>query len=57
MSNEKNYIEEKKSQSANLETKKTTWLLLGYIVVLAVTFAAGQLTRKNTQEKLSRKVS
>lgn len=53
MSNEKNYIEEKKSQSANLETKKTTWLLLGYIVVLAVTFAAFEWTayeKKHTGE-------
>ncbi|MBP3614451.1 MAG: energy transducer TonB, partial [Bacteroidaceae bacterium] len=53
MSNEKNYIEQKKSQSANLETRKTTWLLLGYIMVFAVLFAAFEWTateKKHTGE-------
>ena len=53
MSTEKNYIEEKKSQSANLETRKTTWLLLGYIMVFAVLFAAFEWTateKKHTGE-------
>jgi len=53
MSNEKNYIEQKKSQSANLEPRKTTWLLLGYIMVFAVLFAAFEWTateKKHTGE-------
>ena len=53
MSNEKNYIEQKKSQSANLEPRKTTWLLLGYIMVFAVLFAAFEWTateKKQTGE-------
>ncbi len=53
MSNEKNYIEQKKSRSANLETRKTTWLLLGYIMVFAVLFAAFEWTateKKHTGE-------
>ncbi|MBO7280018.1 MAG: energy transducer TonB [Bacteroidaceae bacterium] len=46
-------MEEKKSQSANLETRKTTWLLLGYIMVFAVLFAAFEWTateKKHTGE-------
>ncbi|MBQ8449690.1 MAG: energy transducer TonB [Bacteroidaceae bacterium] len=46
-------MEQKKSQSANLETRKTTWLLLGYIMVFAVLFAAFEWTateKKHTGE-------
>lgn len=53
MAENKNYIEVKKSPEANLEKNKTSWLLIGYILVLAVLFVAFEWTateKKHTGE-------
>lgn len=52
-------LEVKKSQKANLETRKSTWLLIGYVLVLAVFFVAFEWTateRKETGEVVSGKL-
>ncbi|MBR3884303.1 MAG: energy transducer TonB [Bacteroidaceae bacterium] len=52
-------LEVKKSPEANLETRKSTWLLIGYIMVLAVMFVAFEWTateRKETGEILTGKI-
>jgi hypothetical protein len=52
-------LEVKKSKQANLETRKSTWLLIGYVLVLAVLFVAFEWTateRKETGEVLSGKI-
>lgn len=38
-------MEIKKSQTANLEDKKTTWVLIGFIIVLAAHFVAFEWTQ------------
>ena len=38
-------MEIKKSESANLENKKLTWILLGFILVLAAHFVAFEWTQ------------
>jgi len=38
-------MEIKKSQTANLEDKKTTWILIGFIIVLAAHFVAFEWTQ------------
>ena len=40
-------MEVKKSPKADLEGKKTTWLLIGYVVVLAFLFAAFEWTERD----------
>ena len=52
-------LEVKKSKQANLETRKSTWTLIGYVLVLAVLFVAFEWTateRKETGEVLSGKI-
>ena len=63
MDNKKNFqetgneiLEVKKSYKANLEKDKSTWLLIGYILVFAVLFVAFEWTateRKETGEVIS----
>ena len=43
-------LEEKKSKKASLEQHKTTWLLLGYIVVFAALFVAFEWTATEKKE-------
>lgn len=43
-------LEVKKSAEANLETNKTTWLLLGYVMVLASLFVAFEWTASEHKE-------
>ena len=38
-------MEIKKSESANLENKKFTWILLGFVLVLAAHFVAFEWTQ------------
>ena len=38
-------METKKTPKANLESKRPTWLLVGYVVVLAFMFVAFEWTR------------
>ncbi len=40
-------MEQKKSPKADLEGKKTTWLLVGYVVVLAFMFVAFEWTERD----------
>lgn len=54
--NKNSLLEVKKSESANLETRKTTWLLIGYVLVFAVLFVAFEWTateKKHTGEIIS----
>ena len=63
MDNKKNFqetgneiLEVKKSSKANLEKDKSTWLLIGYVLVFAVLFVAFEWTateRKETGEVIS----
>ena len=49
----KSLIEVKKSPEANLEKNKTSWLLIGYVLVLAILFVAFEWTateKKHTGE-------
>ncbi|MBQ3539951.1 MAG: energy transducer TonB [Bacteroidaceae bacterium] len=49
-------LEVKKSAEANLETNKTTWLLIGYVLVFAALFVAFEYTeteKKQTGEIIS----
>lgn len=49
-------LEVKKNPEANLESKKSTWLLIGYVLVLATLFVAFEWTateRKHTGEIIS----
>ena len=40
-------MEVKKSPKADLENKKSTWLLVGYVVVLAFMFVAFEWTKRD----------
>ncbi|MBQ8270046.1 MAG: energy transducer TonB [Bacteroidaceae bacterium] len=54
--NESELLEVKKSAKVNLEQHKTTWLLIGYILVFAVLFVAFEWTateKKHTGEIVS----
>lgn len=42
-------MEIKKSPKADLENKKSTWLLVGYVVVLAVMFVAFEWTKRDVK--------
>lgn len=50
-------MEIKKSPKANLEKKKTTWLLLGYVVVLAVMYVAFEWTQRDVKIDTSEAVA
>ena len=43
-------IEVKKSREANLETRKTTWLLIGYVIVLGALFVAFEWTASEKKQ-------
>ena len=40
-------MEIKKSPKADLESKKSTWLLVGYVIVLAFMFVAFEWTKRD----------
>ena len=42
-------MEVKKSPKADLEGKKSTWLLIGYVVVLAFMFVAFEWTQRDVK--------
>ena len=42
-------MEVKKSPKADLEGKKSTWLLVGYVVVLAFMFVAFEWTQRDVK--------
>ena len=50
-------MEIKKSPSANLENKKSTWLLVGYVIVLAVMFVAFEWTKRDIKIYTSQAVT
>ena len=50
-------MELKKSPSANLENKKSTWLLVGYVMVLAVMFVAFEWTKRDIKIDTSQAVT
>lgn len=50
-------MEVKKSPKADLESKKTTWLLVGYVVVMAFMFVAFEWTQRDKKIDTSQAVS
>lgn len=50
-------MEVKKSPKADLEGKKTTWLLVGYVVVMAFMFVAFEWTQRDKKIDTSQAVS
>lgn len=50
-------MEVKKSPKADLESKKTTWLLIGYVVVLAFLFVAFEWTERDVKIDTSQAVA
>lgn len=50
-------MEVKKSPKADLEGKKTTWLLIGYVVVLAFMFVAFEWTQRDIKIDTSQAVA
>ena len=42
-------MEIKKSPKADLEGKKSTWLLIGYVLILAVLFVSFEWTERDKQ--------
>lgn len=50
-------MEVKKTSKADLENKKSTWLLVGYVIVLAFMFVAFEWTRRDVKIDTSQAVS
>ena len=50
-------MEVKKSPKADLEGKRSTWLLVGYVLVLAVMFVAFEWTERDVKIDMSQAVS
>ena len=50
-------MEVKKSPKADLEGKKSTWLLVGYVVVLAFMFVAFEWTQRDVKIDTSQAVA
>ena len=50
-------MEVKKSPKADLEGKKSTWLLIGYVVVLAFMFVAFEWTQRDVKIDTSQAVA
>ena len=46
-------MEVKKSPKADLENKRSTWLLVGYVAVLAVMFVAFEWTERDVKIDMS----
>ena len=42
-------MEVKKSPKADLEGKKSTWMLIGYVLILAAVFVAFEWTERDKQ--------
>ena len=50
-------MEVKKSPKADLEGKKSTWLLVGYVVVLAFMFVAFEWTQRDVKDRKSTRLN
>lgn len=50
-------MEIKKTPKADLENKKSTWLLIGYVIVLAFMFVAFEWTKRDVQVDTSQAVA
>ena len=50
-------MEIKKSPKADLESKKSTWLLVGYVIVLAFMFVAFEWTKRDIKIDTSQAVA
>ncbi len=50
-------MEIKKSPKADLESKKSTWLLVGYVIVLAFMFVAFEWTKRDIQIDTSQAIT
>lgn len=50
-------MEIKKSPKADLENKKSTWLLVGYVIVLAFMFVAFEWTKRDIKVDTSQAVA
>ena len=50
-------MEIKKSPKADLESKKSTWLLVGYVIVLAFMFVAFEWTKRDIKIDTSQALS
>ena len=50
-------MEVKKSPKADLENKRSTWLLVGYVAVLAVMFVAFEWTERDVKIDMSQAVA
>ena len=50
-------MEVKKSPKADLESKKSTWLLIGYVIVLAFMFVAFEWTERDVKIDMSQAVA
>ena len=51
------FMEVKKSPKADLEGRKSTWLLVGYVVVLAFMFVAFEWTQRDVKIDTSQAVA
>lgn len=50
-------MEIKKSPKADLESKKSTWLLVGYVIVLAFMFVAFEWTKRDIKIDTSQAIT
>ena len=50
-------MEIKKSPKADLENKKSTWLLVGYVIVLAFMFVAFEWTKRDIKIDMSQAIA
>ena len=50
-------MEVKKSPKADLENKKSTWLLIGYVIVLAFMFVSFEWTKRDVKIDMSQAVA
>ena len=50
-------MEVKKTPKADLENKKSTWLLVGYVIVLAFMFVAFEWTKRDVKIDMSQEVT
>ena len=53
---EKNWLREKKSPKANLENKKFTWLLIGFVIVLSILFVAFEWSQRDLKIDMSQAI-
>lgn len=50
-------MEVKKSPKADLENKKSTWMLIGYVIVLAFMFVAFEWTKRDIKIDTSQAIA